>query len=252
MTDENQSKKIAIIKGLGDRMELKRLSAANEFSQFRTGLAGSRQKTLHFKETAASKVAEIHLRFGQAYGLYDTASSDGAGSGENPMVGGFTIHSLGDYTLTHPVSGLGHLAPNAVFEGAQLWSEHFDAAIGLKLGFMLVAALYQARALVVYPVISPKDMSLLYKRFARVGSPFAIPFVETADGGQVWAQSMVLQGDDLRKAIYHACTRGITTHSQHGSIHYELARRPAVSSGTMDPHAATLEAVSTPERPNSE
>jgi hypothetical protein len=252
MTDENQfKKKLRLLTVWGDRMELRRLSAASEFAEFRTGLARSRQKTLHFKETAGSKVAEIHLRFGHVYGLY-SMSSDGAGGGENPMVGGFTIHSLGDYTLTHPVSGLGHLAPNAVFEGAQLWSEHFDAAIGLKLGFMLVAALYQARALVVYPVISPKDMSLLYKRFARVGSPFAIPFVETADGGQVWAQSMVLQGDDLRKAIYHACTRGITTHSQHGSIHYELARRPAVSSGTMDPHAATLEAVSTPERPNSE
>ena len=250
MTDENQSKKLRLLTVWGDRMELRRLSAASEFGEFRKGLARSRQKTLHFKETASSKVAEIHLRFGQVYGLYDTMPSDGAGGGENPMVGGFTIHSLGDYTLTHAVSGLGHLAPNAVFEGAQLWSEHFDAALGLKLGFMLVAALYQARALVVYPVISPRDMSLLYKRFERVGSPFAIPFVDTADGEQVWAQCMVLQGDDLRKAIYQACTRGITTHSRHASIHYEVARHPAMSSGTTDQHAATLDAVSTPQ-PNA-
>ena len=226
-------------------MELRRLFAAGALGQFRSGLARSRVKVLNFKETAASKVAEIHLRFGQVYGLYDTASSGVAG--ENPLVGGFTMHSLGDYGLTHPVSGLGHLPPNAVFEAVQLWSEHLDAAAAVKQGFMLAAALCQARALVVYPVISPKDMSLLYKGFARVGSPFAIPFVETASGEPIWIQSMVLQGNALRDAIYRACARGVKSCGQHAPIQYGLTHGSALSAAGQPAAEPDAEAMIQPE-----
>jgi hypothetical protein len=207
-------------------MELRRLLTPIEIDQFRAGLTYSRQKVVRFRETEASRVGEIHLRFGMVYGLYDTTSF--TESVDERMLGGITLHSLADYGLTHPVSALDNLPPSAVFEGSQLWSTSYEAALALKLGFMLLAALYGARALVAFPIISPRDTSALHRHFQRIGAPFEIPFVVTSDREKVWAQTMVLQGAALYKAMYSACVRGFATRDAHTRVRLSSASEVAV------------------------
>lgn len=218
-------------------MELRRLLTPIEIEQFRTGLTYSRQKVIRFKETEASRVGEIHLRFGMVYGLYETASSNQ--SADHKMLGGITLHSLADYGLTHPVSALDKLPAASVFEGSQLWSTCYEAALGLKVGFMILAALYGARALVAFPIISPRDTSALHRNFQRIGSPFEIPFVVTSAREKVWAQTMVLQGAALYKAMYSACVRGFTTRNAHTCVRLNSTSELAM----MSKGAARKEAV---------
>ena len=214
-------------KGLGGSMELRRLRKPIHIEQFRKGLAYARQKAIGFRETKVSRVGEIHLRFGMVYGLYATPS-DTEGT-DNPMLGGITLHSRADYELTHPVSALNGLPPSTVFEGTQLWSSCHAAAVGLRAGFMLLAALHGARALVAFPVISPRDVSVLHRQFQRIGCPFQIPFVTTVNGEEVWAQTMVLQGASLDEALHRVCARGFSTRNAHTSVRFSAALELAIS-----------------------
>ena len=218
---------VSVSKGLGGSMELRRLRKPIEIEQFRKGLAYARQKAIGFRETKVSRVGEIHLRFGKVYGLYSTPSdTDGT---NNPMLGGITLHSRADYELTHPVSALDRLPPSTVFEGTQLWSSCHAAAVGLRAGFMLLAALHGARALVAFPVISPRDVSVLHRQFQRIGCPFQIPFVTTVNGEEVWAQTMVLQGASLDEALHRVCARGFSTRNAHTSVRFSAALELAIS-----------------------
>jgi hypothetical protein len=212
-------------------MELRRLLAPIEIDQFRASLNRARKRHIGFEETEASRVGEIHLRFGMVYGLYETLSTDEGTTKE--MLGGFTLHSRADYALTHPVSALDKLPADSVFEGAQLWSNCYQASLGLKVGFILLAALYGARALVTFPIISPKDTSTLYRHFQRIGPPFEIPFVSTPKREKVFAQTMVLQGAALYRAMRNACSRGFTTRDAHTWVRVGSVSTLAVLSGGL-------------------
>jgi len=213
-------------------MELRRLLTMPEIEQFRAGLTSTRKSQTKFKETEASRVGEIHLRFGMVYGLYGKNSNIDCNN--EPLLGGITLHSLADYGLTHPVSDLGGLVPSAVFEAAQLWSTCYEATLGLRLGLMLLAALHCARAVVSFPIVSPKNLSLLHRNFLRIGRPFEIPFVTAADGEKVWAQAMILQGAALNESVSKACARGFQSYKSHSTVRFNIGSELTILPGKLE------------------
>jgi hypothetical protein len=98
---------------------------------------------------------------------------------------------------------------------------------------MILLGLLQAQALLIYPLIIPRDISQFYKPFKRVGAPFELPFAETVTGDKVYMQAMLLEGDELRRQVDLASRDGFETRRSHA-----LLRFASVSVGT----------ISTPER----
>jgi hypothetical protein len=53
----------------------------------------------------------------------------------------------------------------------------------------------------VYPMFKPRDLTPFYKTFSPAGEPIQWPYMKTLDGGEVWAQAMVLEGLALEMTV---------------------------------------------------
>jgi len=87
---------------------------------------------------------------------------------------------------------------------------------------MILLGLLQAQALLIYPLIIPRDVSTLYRVFRRVSPPFELPFAETVKGEKVYMQAMLLEGDDLRQQVQLASRDGFETRDGYGRIKFDV------------------------------
>jgi hypothetical protein len=178
-----------------------------------------------FRENARSRVSDIQLTFGTLYGIFDDESGH-----PDRLLGGFCIHALDEFGESFSVPEINHelikYPPYAVFEAGQLWSLNREAALSLRTACMILLGLLQAQALLIYPVIIPRDVSTFYRVFRRIGQPFTVPYAKTLEGEKIWMHAMLLDGGELRDQIRSVGQHGYETQGEHTVIRF---RRPPVA-----------------------
>jgi hypothetical protein len=178
-------------------VQLRLQTTPTERREFAECLARARaSKGLGFSETPLSVLGEIHLTYGQVWALFDEEGME-----PDQMLGGFIIHNLAMFPQSYPRPDLSYLAPESVVECGELWALAPGAArIARHAGFIL-GGLINARAILAYVMIKPRDTSFLYKNFSRVGDPINSQYTRALDGSEVWAQPMVLEGLALEMTV---------------------------------------------------
>jgi hypothetical protein len=200
-------------------MELRLLETDAERNIYRARMREARAtKGGKFRETARSRVSEIQLTFARLYGVFDEVEPE-------RLLGGFSIHCLNEFSQSFPIPNLTHLPPSGVYEAGQLWAFSHEAALALRKGSMILLGLLQAQALLIYPLIIPRDISQFYKVFKRVGPPFELPFAETLTGDKVYMQAMLLEGDELRRQVELASRDGFETRRAHALLRFHSPSR---------------------------
>lgn len=184
-------------------MELRLLTTDAERRTFARRLSEIRiMRGAGFSETRKSLIGEVHLAFGNLYGLYD----------ENEllpeMIGGFAMHDLAMFSQSYAKPDLTHLPPETVFECGELWAMAAGAGRLLRYAGAILAGVLGARALLVYPIFKPWNLTGSYKYFGRAGEPIEWPYARTLDGGKIHVQAMVLEGEALTLAVAEASQWG--------------------------------------------
>jgi hypothetical protein len=197
-------------------MELRLMSSEAERKEFARTLAEARAcRGAGFSETKRSVVGQVHLAFGRLYALFDEESPD-----PDQMLAGFAIHDLATFPQSYPRPDLTHLPPESVYECGELWA---TAAGGAQLarhaGFIL-AEIEKAKALLVYPIFKPWNLSYVYKGFSRVGEPIEWPYARTLEGGKIFVQPMVLEGAALQSTLEAARSYGYRTIGDEACIRF--------------------------------
>lgn len=180
-------------------MELRQLSTDRERQIFASCLEKARAtRGLGFREKAHSQVGKAHLMFGNLYALFEDS-----GEPAERMVAGFILHDLATLPQSHPKPDVSHLPPRLVIEGGELWSLSHGAGRVARAVGAAVAGILQARAILLYSVYSPMDLTPGYKSlgFVEACEPVLWPYVETLDGGDVWIQPLILQDHGLEEYI---------------------------------------------------
>lgn len=180
-------------------MELRLLTTDAERRTFARRLSEIRiMRGAGFSETRKSLIGEVHLAFGNLYGLYD----------ENELVpemlGGFAMHDLAMFSQSYAKPDLTHLPPETVFECGELWAVAAGAGRLLRYAGAILAGVLNARALLLYPIFKPWNLTGGYKYFTRAGEPIEWPYARTLEGGKIYVQAMVLEGEALTKAVADA------------------------------------------------
>jgi len=180
-------------------MELRQLNSEYERQVFARCLTEARStRWSGFRETDRSELGRAHLAFGSLYAIFEN-------EGEPPerMAGGFIMHDLATFPQSYPKPDLSHLDPRAVLEGSHLWS--LSRGVGKVAGGVAgaVAGILQAKAIIVYPVLEPVDLTQPYVQyhFAKACEPVKWPYGETEDGSDVLIQPLILEGKRLEDYI---------------------------------------------------
>lgn len=178
-------------------MQLRLLSTQAERREFADRLARARAaKGSGFCETPVSSVGEIHLAFGQVCALYDDEGPE-----PEEMLGGFVMHNLAMFAQSFPRPDLSHFSPGKVYECGELWALAPGAARLVRHAGFVLAGVFEAEAVLVYPMLKPRDLTPFYKTFSRAGAPILWPYMKTINGEEVWAQAMVLEGLALAMTV---------------------------------------------------
>ena len=178
-------------------MQLRILKTQAERREFGNRMIRARAgKGLGFTETPRSVIGEVHLSYGEVCALYDEQ-----GSNPEEMLAGFIIHDLATFPQSYPRPDLTYLPAESVYECGELWALAPGAARLVRHAGFILAGLRRARAILVYPMFKPRDLTSFYKTFSRVGAPICWPFMKTLDGGEVWGQAMVLEGLALEMTV---------------------------------------------------
>jgi hypothetical protein len=180
-------------------MELRQLTTLHERQVFARCLAEARAtRGIGFKERARSRIGEVHLGFGEVYALFD-----GEEEPAERMKAGFSVHDLGTLPQSYPKPDLTHLRPESVLEGGELWSLSPGAGRVARLAAAAVAGIMQARAIVIYAIVKPVDITHFYAEdnFVNVGEPVRWPYAQTVTGAEIWVQPMMLEGGRLEAYI---------------------------------------------------
>jgi hypothetical protein len=180
-------------------MELRQLIADNERQIFATYLAEARAtRGIGFRETSRSHLGKAHLTFGNLYALFENE-----GDAPEQMVGGFILHDLASFPQSHPKPDLSHLPPRQVLEGGELWSRSSGAGRVARGIGAAVAGLLQAKAIILYSILQPVDLTPSYAQlgFVNASEPVRWPYAETIDGGEIIVQPLILEGPRLEEYI---------------------------------------------------
>lgn len=181
-------------------MELRLLNTELERRAFARRLSDVRaMRGAGFSETHRSVIGEVHVAFGKLYGLFDERGAD-----PDEMIGGFAMHDLAMFSQSYPKPDLTHLPPDKVFECGELWAVAAGAGRLLRHAGAIIAGALDARAMLVYPIFKPWNLSGSYKNFMRAGDPIEWPYACTLDGGQIFVQPMVSEGEALAAGIAEA------------------------------------------------
>jgi hypothetical protein len=180
-------------------MELRQMVTDHERQIFANSLAEARAtRGFGFRETSRSVIGKAHIQFGNLYALFE--DQDAA---TEQMVGGFIAHDLATFPQSFPKPHLSHLPPRCVIEGGELWSLSRGAGRIAHHVAAAVVGLLQARAVIVYPIVDPMDLTTPHLRLGFVPACERIkwPFIETNDGREIWIQPLILEGDALERYI---------------------------------------------------
>lgn len=171
-------------------MQLLLLSTQAERRAFGERLAYARAaKGRGFSEAPESVLGDIHLNYGQVWGLFDETGPE-----PEEMLGGFIIHNLAMFPQSYARPDLTYLPPETVWECGELWALAPGAArLARHAGFIL-AGLRKAKAILVYVALKPRNTTRFYKTFSAVGDAIPWHYVQSLDGTEHWAQAMVLEG----------------------------------------------------------
>src|SRR3977135_2053612 len=152
-----------------------------------------------FKERPRSRLAEIHLSFGNLYALFEND-----GDPVERMIAGLNVHDLEMFPQTCPRPDLSHLPPRSVLEISELWSRTIGAGTLARAGAAILAGLLDARALLAYLGVKPVDGTAFYRGvgFVNVGEPLEYPYLETMNGEPIWAQPMIMEGEALARLTH--------------------------------------------------
>jgi hypothetical protein len=196
-------------------MELRLLKTGAERHSFARMLSAVRMKRgAGFSETSRSVMGEVHLAFGNLYGLFN----EGEQSPE--MLGGFALHNLAMFGQSYSRPDLTHLPPESVFECGELWAMAAGAGSVLRYAGVLLAGVLRAKAALVYPIVKPWNLSGSYRYFERIDEPIEWPYARTLDGRSIFVQAMVLQGDALTIAVSAASHNGFETFDGGGCLRF--------------------------------
>jgi hypothetical protein len=177
-------------------MELRLLTTDIERRTFARRLSEVRMmRGAGFSETQRSLIGEVHLTFGNLYGLYDETEL------MPEMIGGFAIHNLAMFSQSYAKPDLTHLPPESVIEGGELWTTTAGAGPILRNAGVILGGVLKAKALLVYPIFRPWNLSGGFKYYQRVGEPIEWPYAQTLDGREIYVQAMVLEGVALAAAL---------------------------------------------------
>jgi len=178
-------------------MELRLLSTETERKIFAARTEQIRAKHgAGFKERPRSRLARIHLTFGNLYALFEND-----GDPAEKMIAGLIMHDLEMFPQTCPRPDLSHLPPRSVLEVSELWSRAIGAGALARVGAAILAGLLDARAMLAYLGVRPFDGTPFYRAtgFVDAGDPVEYPYLETIKGESIWAQPMILEGESLAK-----------------------------------------------------
>ncbi|HEY2664554.1 MAG TPA: hypothetical protein VGI47_09460 [Candidatus Binataceae bacterium] len=198
-------------------MEIRLMSSPAERRLFECGLVQARASSgVGFREKARSRVGQLHLAFGRLYGVFDERSSE-----PDKIVGGFAIHALDEFAQSYPKPDLTRYNPSAVFEAGEMWSASRGVGLCSRLGCAMLLGLFQAEALVVYPISKPWDLTTYYKGLCKpVDEPILWPFAETTAGDKIWVQAMVMEGEMLKAIVSRAFEWGFQTLDKHNILRF--------------------------------
>jgi hypothetical protein len=180
-------------------MEIRQLTTDNERRVFGECLARARAtRGTAFREKARSRFGMAHLTFGNAYAIFENHRDAAA-----QMVAGFIVHDLVTLPQSFPKPDLSSLPPASVIEGCDLWSLSSGFGRIAAAGAAAVAGIIQAKAIIVYPLVDPVDLTAPYTQFKfdKAGEPLKAPYSETFDEGDMWVQPMILQGEKLAEYV---------------------------------------------------
>jgi len=178
-------------------MEMRLLENEAERSAFECGLRQARAtKGSGFCEKRRSRLGRVHMAFADLYGIFDENSAH-----PDRMLAGFAMHSLDLFSQSYPKPDLTHLPPEEIFDVGELWALSLGAGAAARHGCAIVLGLAGATTLLIYPIVSPWDLTVGYPDYRRVGTPIDWPFVETLGGQKVLIQPMVLDGQNLQRQI---------------------------------------------------
>jgi hypothetical protein len=149
-----------------------------------------------FKERPRSRLAEIHLSFGNLYALFEND-----GDPAERMIAGLMMHDLEMFPQTCARPDLSHLPPRSVLEIGELWSRSMGAGTLARAGAAIMAGLLDARAMLAYLGVKPFDGTAFYRGigFVDAGEPVEYPYLEMLNGEAIWAQPMILEGEGLAR-----------------------------------------------------
>jgi len=180
-------------------MELRQLTTELERQTYASYLARARgTRGRGFRERETSRNSRAHLELGDLYGLFEAE-----GAPVDEMRAGFIIHSMASFPLSYPKPDLTHLPPWSVIEGSELWSLSKGSGRVAKIVAGAVAGVMQAKAMVLYSLLKPIDLTRYYYEdgFVNACDPVPWPYVETLEGETMWVQPLILEGAPLEKYI---------------------------------------------------
>ncbi len=199
-------------------MELRLLSNETERRIFAARTEQIRAKHgVGFKERARSRLARIHLTFGNLYALFEND-----GDPAEKMIAGLVMHDLEMFPQTCPRPDLSHLPPRSVLEVSELWSRAIGAGALARAGAAILAGLLDARAILAYLGVRPFDGTPFYRAtgFVNAGEPVEYPYLETLKGEAIWAQPMILEGESLAKLTRVFSQLIIETNDDHSVLRF--------------------------------
>ena len=178
-------------------MELRLLTTESERKIFAARTEQIRAKNGGgFRERRRSRWAQIHLIYGNLYGLFEND-----GEPAERMIAGLAMHDLEMFPQTCPRPDLSHLPARSVLEVGDLWSRAVGAGALARAGAAILAGLLDAKAILAYLGVKPFDGTPFYRAagFVNAGEPVEYPYLETLKGERILAQPMILSGESLAK-----------------------------------------------------
>jgi hypothetical protein len=180
-------------------MELRQLNTDAERQAYARCLAQARgTRGRGFREKDGSSNGRAHMLLGDMFGLFDAEDVP-----LEQMRAGFIVHSAASFPLSYPKPDLTHLPPESVIEGSELWSLSPGSGRVAKIVAGAVVGMMQARAMVLYSLVKPIDLTRYYYEdgFINACEPVPWPYVETLEGETMWVQPLILEGAALDRYI---------------------------------------------------
>jgi hypothetical protein len=138
------------------------------------------------------------------------------------MLGGFIMHDLATFPLSFPRPDVDHLPPRSVIEGSELWS--------LSSGIARIAA-GQRQLWLDCPVEGNCSLpnrearrswsALRQARIRQSLRPLRWPYAETIDGGEIWVQPTMIEGEPQEGYVRSGFDFLFRTQDNRRTLHFD-------------------------------